>query len=646
MSKEVMKTVVELAGDINPSLKKSIQTAQKALGGIDLKAAAMGAAFAAASVVAIKALAGISKSLLALEDEFGTAYDAIRVGTGATGEQLKKLENDCDEVFKAMPTDIKTAGDAIADYNTRLGLSGEELQILTKQAVALNKMFGTDVPAVTEASSLAFKQWGIANSEMAKSMDYVFKVSQSSGVEITKILGDVQRFGPAFKELGYSFEESAALIGKVTKAGYNADEVMTAMKKSIGVMAAEGVNAGEGFRYYYMHIKNAASETKAIEYAMEIFGAKGGASMAAAIRSGALELEDFTNELDKSQETIMGAYKTTWGYAEYAAVVQNRVQESFKPLTQMYERFLTSLMPHVIAVLDEVLPIIERLPDAIRITVKVIDELLLLVAGITAGFAAYKTAVMITAAAEKGLTAAMITQNVVTAVWNGLMTAGTAIGTAFGAVMAFITSPIGAVVIAIGAVVAISLYLWKHWDDIVKFCKETLAPILVETWGKIKSCFGGVIEWIVEKWKKLTDILLAPFRALKGALDSFKALGTAGKNSADASLPMLATGGFTDGVSIAGENGQEAVISFDSAYRSRNIDIWQEAGEMLGVGNDESTSVTFGDIIFAPQVSTALNESISPEVLISKIMERKSEFIDFVQNELGTRTRSAYGGSY
>ena len=109
---------------------------------------------------------------------------------------------------------------------------------------------------------------------------------------------------------------------------------------------------------------------------------------------------------------------------------------------------------------------------------------------------------------------------------------------------------------------------------------------------------------------------------------------------------MLAAGGFTDGVSIAGENGQEAVIAFDSAYRSRNLDIWQEAGEMLGVGNDESTSVTFGDIIFAPQVSTALNESISPEVLISKIMERKSEFIDFVQNELGTRTRSAYGGSY
>ena len=42
MAQEKMKTVVELAGAVHPSLAKSIQTAQKALGGIDIKAAATG----------------------------------------------------------------------------------------------------------------------------------------------------------------------------------------------------------------------------------------------------------------------------------------------------------------------------------------------------------------------------------------------------------------------------------------------------------------------------------------------------------------------------------------------------------------------------------------------------------------------------
>ena len=46
--KETMKTVVELAGAVDPSLGKSFTTSSKALGGIDLKAAAMGAAFVTA----------------------------------------------------------------------------------------------------------------------------------------------------------------------------------------------------------------------------------------------------------------------------------------------------------------------------------------------------------------------------------------------------------------------------------------------------------------------------------------------------------------------------------------------------------------------------------------------------------------------
>ena len=53
---------------------------------------------------------------------------------------------------------------------------------------------------------------------------------------------------------------------------------------------------------------------------------------------------------------------------------------------------------------------------------------------------------------------------------------------------------------------------------------------------------------------------------------------------------MLAKGGFTDGVSIAGEEGMEAVISFDSAYRDKNIGIWEKAGRLLGVlGNEEQS---------------------------------------------------------
>ena len=77
MSKpKIMDTVVKLAGAVDPSLDKSINKTTKALGGIDLKAAAIGATVAAGAVLAVKALADMGKGLYELGKEFDNAGDA------------------------------------------------------------------------------------------------------------------------------------------------------------------------------------------------------------------------------------------------------------------------------------------------------------------------------------------------------------------------------------------------------------------------------------------------------------------------------------------------------------------------------------------------------------------------------------------
>ena len=55
-------------------------------------------------------------------------------------------------------------------------------------------------------------------------------------------------------------------------------------------------------------------------------------------------------------------------------------------------------------------------------------------------------------------------------------------------------------------------------------------------------------------------------------------------------IPMLAKGGFTSGVSIAGEAGPEAVISFQRGVRNQNIDTWIQAGRLLGVNGQQAAA--------------------------------------------------------
>ena len=54
-------------------------------------------------------------------------------------------------------------------------------------------------------------------------------------------------------------------------------------------------------------------------------------------------------------------------------------------------------------------------------------------------------------------------------------------------------------------------------------------------------------------------------------------------------MPAFANGGFTHGVSIAGEAGTEAVISFKPSVHDSNVENWVRAGRMLGVSGEDAT---------------------------------------------------------
>jgi len=91
------------------------------------------------------AIASLGTAAVLAADNINKAYNAIRVGSGATGEDLEALKSDFDAVFGTIPAGAGEVGTAIADLNTRLGLTGKPLQNMATRFLELSRITGTDV---------------------------------------------------------------------------------------------------------------------------------------------------------------------------------------------------------------------------------------------------------------------------------------------------------------------------------------------------------------------------------------------------------------------------------------------------------------------------------------------------------------------
>lgn len=117
--------------------------------------------------------------------------------------------------------------------------------------------------------------------------------------------------------------------------------------------------------------------------------------------------------------------------------------------------------------------------------------------------------------AVKGATLATNASKVSILAYNvakGVMTATTWLAntamTAFGAVMAFVTSPIGLVVLAIGALIAIGVLLWKNWD--------TVTEMAGKLWQSIKDIFSKIGDAIMAPVEKAKNFVKDMIDKIKG----------------------------------------------------------------------------------------------------------------------------------
>lgn len=365
MAGEVGRLVVRILGD-STQFTAAMSGVQKKLATAQAKMASAGSAMTKGLTVPLVAVgAAAVVSAVKIED----AMNTVRTKTGATGKAFEALGKDFRAVMKQVPESAALIGEVMGELQTRTGLVGEPLQKLTKQVLELGRVAGEDTASLVAATTRVFGDWSVATEKQSSTLDWLWKVSQQTGITIGDLSEKVVKFGGPMRQLGFSLEETTAILGKFEKEGVNVDLVMGSMRIALGRMARAGEAPVETLKRVTDQIKNAGSAGEANALALELFGARAGPDMAAAIREGRFEIDDLMTSLKGSKETIGDAAKDTQTLGDKLKMLKNNAMLAVEPigikLVDAFEKIMPSLMK-VAEFIGKVFTAFGKLPSGVQ----------------------------------------------------------------------------------------------------------------------------------------------------------------------------------------------------------------------------------------------------------------------------------------
>lgn len=192
------------------------------------------------------------------------------------------------------------------------------------------------------------------------------------------------------------------------------------------------------------------------------------------------------------------------------------------------------------------------------------------------------------------------------------------------------------------------------FEGVINFITGVFSGNWRMAWEGVKSIFVGIFNTLGALFKTPINAVIALINKAIAGINSLgitipdwvPLLGGKSFSINIPEIPMLAQGGFTNGASIAGEAGTEAVISFQRAARRDNLDIWAKAGQMLGVKPVELAEIDGGGsgggggMTFAPVINIQGNADRS--MVEEALAEAQARFEAWYLQMQRRQARTAY----
>lgn len=450
-------------GSLGPDLDKAEKQVKDRLKGIS---DAFGTIGKGLSVGLTAPIVAIGAAIGTVGMQFDGALKAIRSGSGATGKDLDSLGTSFRNVWAIAGEPPDQIAKALTDIHVRTGQTGESLEKLTDTLLALSGIAKSDIEPLVASTTRLFGDWSVSTDKQVTSLDFLWKVSQQTGIGVEALSNKLVQFGAPLRQFGFSLEESAVLMGKWEKEGVNSELVLGSLRIAMGKFAQENIPLREGLQATVTEIQRLGPGAEATSMAMKIFGARAGPDMAAAILEGRFAIDGLMKSIKASDDTIQKADDASKSLGDRFAELKNQVSAAIAPLGLQFVKSLEGIIPSLIKVASSIGTAVEwfsKLPPGVQTAVFAIGALLaaigpaVIVLGSMAG--GVVKLIEVTKAlgiAQTASTAATITSTGATTVATGATGIFSGALTVLGGAFRALLSVLGPVSIAIAAV-------WAAW---------------------------------------------------------------------------------------------------------------------------------------------------------------------------------------
>lgn len=695
---KVLQTIIDISGEISPTLGKSLASVTKQLEGVNMKALAAGAAISGIAAGTAVAVGKSVKYLADLGDQYNSAVNDISASTGLVGDELEAMGDVLEDVYGAnFGESMEDVAAGLSEVYRNTGLVGEELEATTKAAYALSDTFGYDVSESARAAKAMMTNFGISGED---AMGMIAAGAQNGLDYSGELIDTISEYSVQFSKLGFTADEMFSVFQQGADSGaWNLDKVGDAVKEfsirsidgskttveafeSLGLnademmstFAAGGEDASVAFQGVLAALMDMDDEVQRDAIGVGLFGTQwedlGTDAMSALLdmQSGAYDTEDALGKINEVKyDNLSDAFEAVKRQGEVALLpLASTIAEAFTdiapiigdvfemlgpiieqvtadamPFLQDFlegiKDILPKIMPMISSLAEAILPLLstfiqQLLPPLLDLIEQLLPPMMQIIEALLPAFSTILLAVlpMLTQLLSAVLPVIVkLLESLLPIITPLLDLALDLLNDVIMPLMEPIMQMVEALLPAIEPLLTIILSALEPYIQ--------LLGLLADALGDVVGWIAKVVGWVADGLNWVVDLIFG---------DSSEDVANAAK------VNGYATGGLTNGLSIAGEDPRypnEWVISLNPAYRQQNLSYWAQAGRMLGAdvsdfslgGAGGGTVIDMGGVTFAPNIT--VTGHADKETIMQAIEDEYPEFIDMLEQWLFERGRLVYG---